>query len=209
MTKYAHFFAVTSTISASEVASLFFKDIFRLHGFPRIIINDRDSKFTSAFWQTLFDLVGTNMNMSTSYHPHKHGKNERVNQWLEGYLCNYVTGQQGAWATWLHLGEFYYNTTFHLSIRMTPFMALYGYEAPTFSELIFGYCKAQKDKDWLQENQDILRALKGNLQMAQNQQNMYTDKHRIDIVFQVEDLVYLRLQHYRQSSLNKKGAEKI
>ena len=67
--KYAHFFAVTSTISASEVFSLFFKDIFRLHGFPRIIISDRDSKFNSAFWQEFFDLFGTNMNMSTRYHP--------------------------------------------------------------------------------------------------------------------------------------------
>ena len=81
-------------------------------------------------------------------------------------------------------------------------MALYRYEVSTFAGLMFGDCRAQKAKYWLQENQDILRALKGNLQMAQNQQNMYTDKHRIDIVFQVEDLVYLRLQ---PSSLKKKG----
>ena len=67
--KFAHFFAVTSTISNSEVVSLFFKDIFRLHGFSRNIISDRDSKFTSAFWQPMFKLVGTNLNMSTSYHP--------------------------------------------------------------------------------------------------------------------------------------------
>ena len=67
--QYAHFFVVTSTMFASEVASLFFKDIFKLHGLPRIIISDRESKFTSAFWQELYDLVGTNMNMSTSYHP--------------------------------------------------------------------------------------------------------------------------------------------
>ena len=66
--KYAHFFAVVSTISASEVAALFFKDIFRLHGLPKVIISNRDSKFTSAFWQTLFGLVEANMNMSTRYH---------------------------------------------------------------------------------------------------------------------------------------------
>ena len=55
--KFAHLFAVTSTISASEVASLFFKDIFRLHGLPKTIISDKDSKFTSAFLQALFELV--------------------------------------------------------------------------------------------------------------------------------------------------------
>ena len=57
LTKYAHFFAVTSTFSANEIASLFFKDIYRLHGLPRIIINDRDSKFTSAFCHALFDFT--------------------------------------------------------------------------------------------------------------------------------------------------------
>ena len=163
LTKYAHFFAVLSTISVSEVAALFFKDIFRLHGLPKVIISDRDSKFTSAFWQTLIGLVETNINMSTSYHPQTDGKTERVNQWLEGYLYNYVTRQQGAWETWLHLDEFCYNTTFHLYIKMNPFMALYGYEAPNFADLIFGDCKAQKAKDWLQDNQDILRELKDNL----------------------------------------------
>ena len=63
--KYAHFFVVVSTISTSEVVSLFFKDIFILHGLPKVIISDRDSKFTSSFWKTLFGIVETNMNMST------------------------------------------------------------------------------------------------------------------------------------------------
>ena len=69
LTKYAHFFVVLSTISASEVVLLLFKEIFRLHGLPKVIISDRDNKFTSAFWKTLFGLVETNLNMSTSYHP--------------------------------------------------------------------------------------------------------------------------------------------
>ena len=72
--KYAHFFAVVSTISASEVVALFFKEAFRLHGFPRTIISDRDNKFTSSFWQTLFGMVGTNLNMSKRYHPQTDGQ---------------------------------------------------------------------------------------------------------------------------------------
>ena len=88
-------------------------------------------------------------------------------------------------------------------------MDLYGYEAPNFADLMFGDRRAQKAKDWLQENQDILRELKENFHMAQNQQNVYADKHRIDRLFQVEYLVYLRVQPYRQSSLKKKGAKKL
>ena len=92
-TKFGHFFALTSIISSSEFVALFFKDFFRMHGFPETIINDMDIKFTSSFWWDMFGLVGTNLNMSTSYNPQTNGQNERLNQWLEGYLHNYVIGQ--------------------------------------------------------------------------------------------------------------------
>ena len=91
-----------------------------------------------------------------------------MNKWLEGYLRNYVAGQQKAWLHWCHLGEYYYNTTHHISIGMTPFWALYGYEALSFSDVMFGVSKAPREKEWIQENQDILRALKDNIATAQN-----------------------------------------
>ena len=92
-----------------------------------------------------------------------------VNKWLEGYLRNYVTGQQKAWLRWLHLGEYYYNTTFQMSIGMSPFYALYGYHALSFVDVMFGASKAPRAKDWIQESQDILRALKDNMATSQNQ----------------------------------------
>jgi len=49
LTKYAHFFAISSEYKSPQVAELFFKDIFRLHGLPRVIVSDRDSKFLNAF----------------------------------------------------------------------------------------------------------------------------------------------------------------
>ena len=61
----------------------------------------------------------------------------------------------------------------------------------------------------IQDSQDILKILKKNLQTAQNQQKLYVDKHRIERSFEVGDLVYLRLQPYRQYSLKKKGAKKL
>jgi hypothetical protein len=57
--------------------------------------------------------------------------------------------------------------------------------------------------------QDILKALKDNLQVAQNQQKTYADRHRVERTFEVGDLVFLRLQPYRQSSLKKSGVEKL
>jgi hypothetical protein len=132
-----------------------------------------------------------------------------VKKWVEGYLRNYVSGQQQAWIKWLHLGEHCYNTTHHMSIRMSPFRALYGYDAPSFVYLVFGESKAPKAKYWLQESQDILRVLRENLQVAQNQQKMYADRHWVEHNFEVGDLVFLRLHPYQQSSLKKSGAEKL
>ena len=106
LTKFYHLFSVTSSFSAAQVSDLFYKEIFVLHGLPKIIMSDRDGKFMSVFLQELFRLVGTQLTPSISYHPQTDGQTERVNKWLEGYLQNYVGEQQKAWTKWLHLGEF-------------------------------------------------------------------------------------------------------
>ena len=108
LSNFSHLFSITSSFSAAQVADLFFKEIFRLHGIPKSILSDRDSRFMGAFWKEIFRLVGTQLTPSTIYHPQTNGKIERVNQWLEGYLRNYVGEQQKAWTKWLHLGEFCY-----------------------------------------------------------------------------------------------------
>lgn len=65
LTKFSHFFAIPSKFSATQVAKLFFRDVFRLHGLPKTIVSDRDSRFMGGFWQELFQLVGTNLTPST------------------------------------------------------------------------------------------------------------------------------------------------
>ncbi|XP_059067655.1 uncharacterized protein LOC131858433 [Cryptomeria japonica] len=92
---------------------------------------------------------------------------------------------------------------------MTPFRALYGYDAPSFIDLAFDQSNVPKSRDVLQECQDILKARKENLQCAQNQQKIYVDKKLIERHFEIGELVYLRLQPYRQSSLKRSGVEKL
>ena len=96
-----------------------------------------------------------------------------------------------------------------MSIGMPPFRAVYDYDVTTFADMVFGDSRAPKAKDWIQESQDILKILKDNLQTAQNQQKLYADRRRVECSFEVGDLVYLRLQPYRQSSIKQKGAEKL
>ena len=59
LTNFSHFFAVTSYFSVAQVADLFFREIFRLHGLPKSIVSDRDGRFMSAFWHELLRLVDT------------------------------------------------------------------------------------------------------------------------------------------------------
>ena len=96
-----------------------------------------------------------------------------------------------------------------MSIGMSNFRELYGYDALTFADMIFGDSRDPKAKYWVEEIQEILKLLKDNLQVAQNQQKQYADKHREERTFQVDDLVYLRLQPYKQTSLKINGAKKL
>jgi hypothetical protein len=175
LTKFAHFFTIPTDYKAIQVAELFFREVFRLHELTRQTVSDRDGCFINAFWQEFFRLAGIELATSTSYHPQTNGQTEIVNKWVEGYLRNYVGGQQRTWVRWLHMGEYCYNTTYHMSIRMSQFRALYGYDAPCVIDAAFGDNRAPGAKDWVEESQRILQSAKENLQSAQNQQKIYAD----------------------------------
>ena len=81
--------------------------------------------------------------------------------------------------------------THHMSIGMSSFYALYGYHSLSFADVIFGASKAPRAKIWIQEGQDILRALKDNMATAQNQQKLYANRGLVGRKFEVGDLVYL------------------
>ena len=107
------------------------------------------------------------------------------------------------------MSEFYYKTTHHMSIRMSPFKALYGYEAPTFSNLLPQESRVPSAQEFVQQSTDILKTLNENIQQAQNQQKIYADHRRTERTFEEGDLVFLRLQLYKQTSIKKNGAEKL
>jgi hypothetical protein len=67
--KKTHFIPIKSTFKAIDVANVFMKEIFRLHGFPKTIISHRDAKFTSSFWKILFVGLGTLLEFSMAFHP--------------------------------------------------------------------------------------------------------------------------------------------
>ncbi|GJZ87719.1 putative reverse transcriptase domain-containing protein [Tanacetum coccineum] len=114
------------TDGMETLTRLYIKEIVSRHGVPISIISDCDSHFTSRFWQSLQSALGTQLDMSTAYHPETDGESERTIQTLEDMLRSCVIDFGKGWERHLPLVEFSYNNSYHASIKAAPFEALYG-----------------------------------------------------------------------------------
>ncbi|GJT16585.1 putative reverse transcriptase domain-containing protein [Tanacetum coccineum] len=109
---------------------LYIKEIVSRHGVPIYIISDRDSHFTSRFWQSTIKVLGieTQLDLSTTYHPETDGQSERTIKITPKKTCFklcIVLSEKG-WERHLPLVEFSYNNSYHASIKAAPFEALYS-----------------------------------------------------------------------------------
>ncbi|GMF37534.1 unnamed protein product [Phytophthora lilii] len=134
-----------------------------LHGLPEEILSDRDSKFTSAFWTNLCEMLGTHQKLTTAFRQQANGVTERVNQTIESYLRAFSNANSDDWDELLGLAEFSYNSRHQSSISMSPFEADLGYQpiTPARWKSVKG-SKAWNDtaqtlsKEFLEHQQDVL-----------------------------------------------------
>jgi hypothetical protein len=128
---------------------------------------------------------------------------------LETYLRCFAFEKQHQWAQWLPLAEWWYNTTYHTTTRMTPFEAVYGQKPPSVLSYLSGTSKVQVVDQTLTVREDILRTLKENLVMAQNHMKQQADQGRSERQFAKGDQVFLRLQPYKQTYLKVEHCQKL
>jgi transposase InsO family protein len=196
LTKRAHFIPTTTNVTAPETAQLFIDNVFKLHGLPQSIVTDRDTRFVSHFWRSLFGLLGIQLKPSTAYHPQTDGQTERTNRTLEQMLRNYINYKQNNWDSFLSLVEFAYNSAEQSSIGVSPFYCDLGRQPHTADTLMVK--QDFKDKTHvhstatlMDELNDTMLKAREAMSKAQEQQTKYADQHRRDATYQVGDWVLL------------------
>ncbi|GKC53766.1 putative reverse transcriptase domain-containing protein [Tanacetum coccineum] len=172
LTKSAIFVPMRETDPLEKLARMYLKEVVTRHGIPVSIICDRDPRFASHFWRSLQKALGTNLDMSTAYHPQTDGQSERTIQTLEDMLRACAIDFGKGWVNHLPLVEFSYNNSYHASIKAAPFEALYGQ-------------KCRSPIYWAEINQ--------RMQVARDRQKSYADLKRKPMKFQVGDKVMLKV----------------
>ena len=179
--------------SVAQYAQLYIKHIVSLHGVPVSIVSDRGTQFTSRFWQKLQEAMGTQLDFSTAYHPQTDGQTERTIQTLEDMLRMCVLDLKQDWDQYLSLVEFAYNNSYHSSIGMPPYEALYGRKCRSplcWTEVGEKYVEGP---DLIRETAEKVPLIQKRLRTAYNRQQSYADPKRRDIQFEEGDHVFLKI----------------
>lgn len=193
LTKTAHFLPIRMTMSMEVMAKLYVEEIVRLHGVPVTIVSDRDSRFLSRFWKSLQEAFGTTLSYSTAFHPQTDGQSERTIQTLEDMLRACALDLAGTWEEHLPLIEFAYNNSYHSSIGMAPYEALYGRpcRSPTCWTEVGE--KQLLGPEMIQICTDKIARIRERLRTAQSRQKSYADRRRRPLEFKEGDYVYLKV----------------
>jgi hypothetical protein len=161
------------------------------------MVLDRDSQFTSKFWEKLHKSMDTMLNFSSAYHPQTDGQTKRTNQILEDMLraCALKCGK--SWDKSLPYTKFSYNNSYQASIEMAPYEALYGRQCRT---LLFWSQTGESQVFRLEVLKDVekqVQMVHKNLMVAQSRQKSYAEKRRRDLSFEIGDFVYLKVSPMR------------
>jgi len=189
----AHFIACHKTDDAIHIADLCFKEIVRLHGMPRTIVSDRDAKFLSYFWKTLWGKLGTKLFFSITCHPQMDGQTEVVNRTLSSLLRAIIKKNLKTWEDCLPHVEFAHNRSIHSATKFSPFEIVYGFNPLSpLSERV--NLDGKKKAEFVKMIHEKARL---NIERRTQQYVQQANKGRKKVVFERGDWVWLHLRKDR------------
>ncbi|GKB66300.1 gag-pol polyprotein [Tanacetum coccineum] len=198
--KMAYFVACNTTYDAVQVANLYFKEIVRLHGVPKTMVSDRDVKFLSHFWLTLWRKLGTKLKFSTSSHPQTDGQTEVTNRTLGSLLRALITTNLKQWEELLPRAEFAYNRAPNKTTGISPFKVVYGLNPSTPLDLAVLDTTSKFSKeasDLAMEIQTIHQQVHDKITKNNELLKYRRDKGRKHVLFKPGDLVWLHMRKER------------
>lgn len=192
-----------STDTASDVAKQFMDHVVKTHGFPNVIISDRDAKFTSLFWKSLHSHLGIKLALSTAFHPQTDGQTERANRTIKEMLRHYITSAKHPWAQSLGVLEFAYNDSINPVTGFTPFELDTGKHPRTSLRQhptdIATPVMTQEFLDQMEMNAEQARDA---ISKAQDAQDHFANINVKERAFQAGDYVRLSSSHLNPSWLS-------
>jgi hypothetical protein len=214
LSKERHYSPCHTTMTATDLAKIFTRDVWRLHGLPDSIVSDRGPLFVSEFWKAVCYRLGVKISLSTAYHPETDGGTEIANAFLEQYLRKYINYAQDDVFEWLPMAEFAANNTVNASTQVSPFFANKGFH-PRMS---FGpprpiersSSKRLRESntagnDFVTKMSDILEVLRTNLTSAKAAQENSANANRSPApAYRAGDEVYLDTRNITTNRPTKK-----
>nr|GEW50009.1 putative reverse transcriptase domain-containing protein [Tanacetum cinerariifolium] len=196
LTKSAHFLPIREIDPLDKLARLYLNRIVARHGIPVSIIYNHDGRFTSNFWRSFQKALGTNISMSTAYHPETDSQSEKTIQTLEDMLRACVINFGKGWVKHLPLCEFSYNN-YHASIKAAPYKALYGQKCR--SPVCWAKVREAQltGPELIQETTEKIVLIKQRIQAAQDRQKSYADLKWKPMEFEVRDRVMLKVSPWK------------
>ena len=186
----AHLIPCHKTDDARHVSHLFFREIVYLHGMPRTIVSDRDVKFLSYFWKSLWGRLGTKLLFSTSSHSQTDGQTEVVNRTLSTLLRSLIKNNLKTWEDCLPHVEFAYNCTVHSATHYSPFEIVYGFNPLTPLDLSPLSTSQHTNMDGLKRAEyvrDLHAKVRANIEKRTLQYVQGANKGRQKVVFEPGD----------------------
>jgi len=204
--KMAHFIPCHKSDDAVHIADLFFQEIVRLHGMPSTIVSDRDAKFLSHFWRTLWNKLGTKLLFSTTCHPQTDGQTEVVNCTLGTMLRAILKKNLKMWEECLPHVEFAYNRATHSTTKVSPFQVVYGFNPRAPIDILHLPTSERIHSEAKERAEFILKiheTTKQNIEKMTEKYRVAGSKGKKELKLEPGDLVWLHLRKERFPDLRK------